>query len=324
MRRRTNYLAATARRERLRGAGALEGPRPALISRIRFQLPGALLVAGITPFLMDEGTSWEGSPPARHYRHRDFRGDISGYYALRKISNFPTMREVGSVIPVFTASFPAVMAVFSPGGFEYSRFPFVAGYMLTVAWFTVVLVLAQRVRKRRFVLVPFGEAARCWAARRDVACRDSPESLPGPCNGVVVDLRAEIPAHWQQFLTSCALAGIPVYHYKHVREAITGAWRLIISPRTSGFPQPSRRLSQVQADRRFRHGRCRDRRVRAIARPRALVAASSPRALVTPLARARALTRAARRRARARCCRRFSSSRVGARARCARAPLCRR
>ena len=51
---------------------------------------------------------------------------------------------------------------------------------------------------------------------------DLPDRLPGPCNGVVVDLRAEIPAQWQQFLTSCALAGIPVYHYKHIREAITG------------------------------------------------------------------------------------------------------
>ena len=51
---------------------------------------------------------------------------------------------------------------------------------------------------------------------------DSAERLPGPCNGVVADLRAEIPSQWQQFLTSCALAGIPVYHYKHIREAITG------------------------------------------------------------------------------------------------------
>ena len=55
---------------------------------------------------------------------------------------------------------------------------------------------------------------------------DSSEKLPEPCNGVVVDLHAEIPAHWQQFLTSCALAGIPVYHYKHIREAITGRLKI--------------------------------------------------------------------------------------------------
>ena len=216
--------AATSQREPLRGRGALEGPRPALISRIRFQLPGALLVAGLPPFLMDQGMSWEGTTAGTvNTAIGIFVAIASGYYALRKISNFPTMREVGSVIPVFTVSFLAVMAVFFLGRFEYSRFPFVGGYMLAVAWFTGVLILAQRVRKRRFVLVPVGETRsmlRLAGATWHVA--DSPETLPGSCNGVVADLRAEIPTHWQQFLTSCALAGIPVYHYKHIREAITG------------------------------------------------------------------------------------------------------
>jgi lipopolysaccharide/colanic/teichoic acid biosynthesis glycosyltransferase len=219
-----NPPGALGGREPLRGRGALEGPRPALISRIRFQLPGALLFAGVTPFLMEQGSSWEGTTAgAIDTAGGIFAAIISGFYALRKISNFPTMREVGSVIPVFTVSYLAVMAMFLLGRFEYSRFPFIAGYILTVAWFTGVLILAQRVRNRRFVLVPVGETRsmlRLPGATWHVA--DSPESLPGPCNGVVADLRAEIPGHWQQFLTSCALAGIPVYHYKDIREAITG------------------------------------------------------------------------------------------------------
>jgi lipopolysaccharide/colanic/teichoic acid biosynthesis glycosyltransferase len=173
---------------------------------------------------MDQGTSWEGTAASTlNTAIGIFAAIALGYYALRKISNFPTMREVGSVLPVFTVSYLAVMAVFFLGRFEYSRFPFVAGYALTIAWFTGVLILAQRVRKRRFVVVPVGDSRsmlKLPGATWHVA--DSSEILPGPCNGVVADLRAEIPAHWQQFLTSCALAGIPVYHYKHIREAITG------------------------------------------------------------------------------------------------------
>jgi lipopolysaccharide/colanic/teichoic acid biosynthesis glycosyltransferase len=218
------YLAATAQREHVRGPGAPEGARPALVSRIRFQLPGALVIAGLLPFLITKGTPWEGSPSSTVNTGVGlFVAIVAGYYTLRKVSNFPTMREVGSVIPIFTASFAAVMALVSLGGLEYSRFPFVAGYLLTVAWFTVVLILAQRVRTRRFVLVPLG-AGRSMLGLQGVTWHvaDSPERLPGPCNGVVVDLHAEIPARWQQFLTSCALAGIPVYHYKHIREAITG------------------------------------------------------------------------------------------------------
>ena len=148
---------------------------------------------------------------------------VAGYYALRKISNFPTMREVGSVLPMFTVSFAAVMALLSLGGLDYSRIPFVAGYVLTVGWFTVVLILAQRVRKRHFVVVPLG-AGRSMLGMPGATWHvaDSPEKLPEPCNGVVVDLHAEIPAHWQQYLTTCALAGVPVYHYKHIHESITG------------------------------------------------------------------------------------------------------
>jgi len=215
---------ASTSREPLQGRGALEGSRPALISRIRFQLPGALLVAGAAPFLMDEGTSWQGTTTGTVDTAVGISIAIAaGYYALRKISYYPTMREVGSVIPVFTVSYLAVMAAFFLGRFEYSRFPFIAGFLLTVAWFTGVLVLSQRVRTRRFVVVPVGETRsmlRLPGATWHVA--EAADALPGSCNGVVADLRAEIPPHWQLFLTSCALAGIPVYHYKDIREAITG------------------------------------------------------------------------------------------------------
>ena len=199
----------------LRSYGAVEGTRPPpFVARIRFQLPCGLLVGAVAPFLLTSGTVWEGTSPSIFNTGVGlFVAIVAGYYALRKISNFPTMREVGSVLPVFTASFAAVMALVSLAGFDYARVPFVLGYALTVAWFTGVLIVAQRVRTRRFVLVPVGESRSMLGlqgATWHVA--DSSEKLPGSCNGVVADLRAEIPAHWQQYLTSCALAGIPVYH----------------------------------------------------------------------------------------------------------------
>ncbi len=202
----------------------ISAPPLSLVARIRFQLPGGLVAGAVAPFLFIMGTTFEGSSfGALHTVAALSAAIIAGYYALRKISNFATMREVGSVIPVFTTSFAAVMAVVSLTGLEYQRLPYLLGYVLTVAWFTGVLIAAQRVRTRRFVLVPVGNSRSMLGvhgATWQVA--ESSERLPGPCNGVVVDLRAEIPAHWQQYLAACALAGIPVYHYKHVREAITG------------------------------------------------------------------------------------------------------
>ena len=115
------------------------------------------------------------------------------------------------------------MALLSLGGQEYSRLHFVAGYLLTVAWFTIVLVLAQRVRKRRFVLVPLG-AGRSMLALQGAAWHvaDSPDTARARAMASLSIYAPKFPAHWQQFLTSCALAGIPVYHYKDIREAITG------------------------------------------------------------------------------------------------------
>lgn len=209
----------------LRSYGTAKGTRPPpFVARIRFQLPVGLLIGGLAPFLITSGTSWEVASSSTFNTSVGLLASIvAGYYALRKISNFPTMREVGSVLPVFTASFAAVMALASLAGFEYSRAPFVLGYVLTVAWFTGVLIVAQRVRTRRFVLVPVGQSRSMLGLHGATwLVADSSDKLPGPCNGVVADLRAEIPAHWEQYLTSCALAGIPVYHYKHIREAITG------------------------------------------------------------------------------------------------------
>ena len=38
----------------------------------------------------------------------------------------------------------------------------------------------------------------------------------------MVDLRADIPGHWEQFLTTCVLAGVPVFHLIQARERLTG------------------------------------------------------------------------------------------------------
>jgi len=211
-------------RELIPRRGSVEGTIPPLVARIRFQLPSGLLVGALCPFLIDMNLSPERSTASvANTEVALVAAIVTGYYALRKISSFPTMREVGSVVPVFTATFAALMAMLSLVGFEYARFPFVLGYGLTIAWFTGVLLVAQRVRTRRFVLVPVGESRSMLGlpgASWQVA--DSPDELPGPCNGVVADLRADIPDHWQHYLTSCALAGIPVYHYKQIRETITG------------------------------------------------------------------------------------------------------
>lgn len=148
---------------------------------------------------------------------------VTGFYALRRISSFPAIKEVGSVIPVFTMSFLAVIGWFFFVRLEYSRFQFVSAYLLALVWFTGVFVVSQRVARKRFAVVPVGEALSiCELPGADWQVIAAPEPLPSSCAGIVADLRADLPSQWEQFITASVLSGTPVYHFKQVREQLTG------------------------------------------------------------------------------------------------------
>ena len=51
----------------------------------------------------------------------------------------------------------------------------------------------------------------------------SAEELPSDITGVVADLRADMPPAWEKLLSTAALSGLPVYHWKQVAESLSGA-----------------------------------------------------------------------------------------------------
>ena len=204
--------------------GPMEGQTPALATRVRFQLTGAVLAGVVFPFTWQWDDPWTASlPSAANTAIGVFLAIIVGFYALRRIASFPTIQEIGSVAPVYMTTFGAVIAVFFFSRLDYNRAQLFAGFVLTVAWFLVVLSSARHASRKQFALVPVGEALTI----RDMKTAtwrviEPTDALPKPCAGVVVDLRADMPPQWEQFLTQCALSGVPVYHFKHVREAMTG------------------------------------------------------------------------------------------------------
>ena len=204
--------------------GPIEGPRPALTTRMRFQLAGAVLLGVVLPFCLEWNDPWTNSlNSAANTAIGVFLAIVCGFYVLRRITSFPTHQEVGSVIPVFTTAFAAVIAFVSFSRLDYNRLQLFAGFVLTIGWFLFVLSAARHASRKQFALVPVGEALSIRdlkSARWRVIEPNGP--LPNPCAGVVVDLRADLPAQWEQFLTQCALSGVPVYHFKHVREQMTG------------------------------------------------------------------------------------------------------
>jgi lipopolysaccharide/colanic/teichoic acid biosynthesis glycosyltransferase len=205
-------------------AAVLESPRPGVIVGVRHPLLGALVAAIGVPLLLAWSRSSADSPPTIiNTSIGIFLAIMLGYYALKRICDFPTIQAIGSVFSVFTVSFLLVISLLLLSGLEHSQFSFLTGYVVTVAWFVIALSLDARGRSRQFALAPVGDTLSVrelpGATWRIADPSDPP---PVGCDGVVIDLRADLSQNWRGFLANCALAGVPVYHFKHVREALTG------------------------------------------------------------------------------------------------------
>ena len=148
---------------------------------------------------------------------------LLGFYVLKRVTSFPTSHAAAGVLPIFAVAFALVLGALALVGWRFDWAPVSIGFGLSALWMTGVLWFAQRGRHRQFALLPIGDTL-------SLTTQPGPKwkvlaatpTLPSPCDGVVVDLRADIPGHWEQFLTSCVLSGVPVYHVTQAREMLTG------------------------------------------------------------------------------------------------------
>jgi lipopolysaccharide/colanic/teichoic acid biosynthesis glycosyltransferase len=208
----------------LEGGSAGVGPRSPWLGSMGVQLPGAVAAAVAPQFYY----SWDPYTSNSLLGMLDaYSGSVAsvvlGYYVLKRVTNFPTTHEAAAVLPTFTGSFVLVLALLGFLGWRFDYWPMFVGYVLSVTFLTAVLYLVRRVRKRQYALLPIGDTLSLMSQPGPQwKVLTSTPAVPSPCDGVVVDLRADIPAHWEQFLTSCVLAGVPVFHVIQAREMLTG------------------------------------------------------------------------------------------------------
>ncbi len=206
------------------GGVAPAGPSPHFLDRVGVQLPGAL-AAAVGPLFY---YTWDPYVSTSLLGMLDaYAGSLISvtlaYYVLKRVTNFPTTHEAAAVLPIFIGSFALVLGLLASLGWRFDPAPMFVGFTLSVAWLTGIFLLARRVRRRQFALLPVGDTLSLISQpgpQWKVLAATS--ALPSPCDGVVVDLRADIPGHWEQFLTTCVLAGVPVYHLTQAREQLTG------------------------------------------------------------------------------------------------------
>jgi lipopolysaccharide/colanic/teichoic acid biosynthesis glycosyltransferase len=195
-----------------------------LLDRVGVQLPGAL-IAAVAPLFY---YTWDPYALTSLLGMLDaYSGSLAstalGYYVLKRVTAFPTTHAAAAAAPIFAGSFVLVLGVLAFLGWRFDPEPVFIGFLLSVAWMTGVLYVAERSRRRQYALLPIGDTLSLMAQPGPQwKVLGATPVLPSPCDGVIVDLRADIPGHWEQFLTSCVLSGVPVFHVTQAQEMLSG------------------------------------------------------------------------------------------------------
>ena len=194
------------------------------------QLLGAAFFAAVLPFLIfkDEPFDATGARSGalivqENVLYGTLVALVVAHYFFRRLVSFPGARSSSYLLPIFCSTFAVVLAVFFFFRIDYSRLNFAIGFLICVSWYFACHVLGARARPRRLAIIPVGTARKInripmidW-----IWLRPNEENLPY-CDGIVVDLRADLSEFWERFVAEKAIAGVPVYHVKQIEESITG------------------------------------------------------------------------------------------------------
>jgi lipopolysaccharide/colanic/teichoic acid biosynthesis glycosyltransferase len=193
-------------------------------NRIRLQLGVGLLLAVFLPYVVRTYIDPQVEDPdsLNNSLLGTLAGVMMGYFAFRRMSFYPGVRVAYSILPAFAASYGIVLVLVFLARLDYSRLHFTASFLICIAWYYAVYFKIRRQRLAVGVL-PFGavESVYDTPELHCVTITDLNQDLTG-LNGVVADLRADIPDEWERFLADQALNEVLVMHAKQVVESMTG------------------------------------------------------------------------------------------------------
>lgn len=198
---------------------------PPLLTRLRFQLIGALFFCVFLPSLVrwpDVGV-FAAADTVQNTLFGASMAIVAGFFVMRRFGDLPGVQSGASILVSYTVPFGIVMMAFLLLRLEYSRYVLASSYALSIGWFVVVHALRKRFVIPRLAVVPGGNASALLALPgAEWKVLTEPGLAGGGVSGIAADLRFDHSDEWDRFLADCALAGIPVYHTKQLAESLTG------------------------------------------------------------------------------------------------------
>ncbi len=200
--------------------------RQALVTRQRFAIFGAILVAAFVPFLIrllflpdpDFFNTSEVSLIA------NLLAIAIATWIRLSIGTFPGTRAGTLVAPAIVAAHGMVLVLLLMMRLPYDRLGILIGFLAHLLWIVGLYLSVHRRIRRRFAVVPIGNVDHLakiegvdWKRMRHPRLAETTD-----CDAVVADFSADLPADWESFLADAALAGRMVYQVKQLSESLTG------------------------------------------------------------------------------------------------------
>lgn len=147
---------------------------------------------------------------------------VAGVFFLRGVSKYPGVEASAYIVPSFVIAYAALLASFILGRFEYSRILLTTSFAANIILFFAIALAGRRRRMRIGVIaegqytLPLNVDGIEWFLLRD------PTDDVSHLDAIAVDLRADISDAWDRRLAVFALSNLPVYHFKHLLESLSG------------------------------------------------------------------------------------------------------
>ena len=142
---------------------------------------------------------------------------------FRRVTIYPGTRSFGFILPAFSTTFGIVAAILLASRANYSGSMLLLGYLASVGVTFLLGYFGQRAAPQRMYYVPTGNTGIIAdTSRMDWVVLTEPVVPDDPGASIVADLRSAHSPDWGRMLAQAAIAGIPVYHTKQLRESLTG------------------------------------------------------------------------------------------------------
>ena len=203
----------------------LEGPSARITQRIRFQIALGLLFCILVPSAV---RAWWADLPLSHPSLLNSAllcgaALLFGFYASRSMSPFRGATSGSLALPTISASFAVAAIAALLTRINYSTVQIAIHFVLTLVFFIVTERLTSRRRQLRFAVIPGGRVQAVPAVQNvELIPLPTPETRVENIDAVVADLYFHHSGRWDRAMVRSVLAGVPVYHWRHMVEQLTG------------------------------------------------------------------------------------------------------